>query len=78
MNLNYSKIIPTEFTEYFITIHLILLFSREAPKIYYKLINSKIDNARTIIKAICLWKIDIFNYVVVFNLIMLSILLRKI
>jgi len=47
MNLDYSKIIITNkfhgvFYNY--TSDTLHLFSREAPKIYYKLINSRTDN----------------------------------
>ena len=43
------------------------LFSKETPKTYYKLINSRTNKSRSIIKPISLWKMDIFDYDVVFS-----------
>ena len=43
------------------------LFSRETPKTYYKLINPSSVNEKMFIKPISLWKIDIFDYDLVFS-----------
>jgi hypothetical protein len=43
------------------------LFSKDTPKTYYKLINSRTNKSRSIIKPISLWKINIFDYNLVFS-----------
>jgi hypothetical protein len=55
--------------EYFIIILLILFTCsrKRQPKTYFKLDNPRNNIARSIIKPISLWKIDIFDYNVVFN-----------
>jgi len=48
------------------TSDILYLFSKETPKTYYKVINST-KNAKTLVKPISLWKMNIFNYDIVFS-----------
>jgi hypothetical protein len=48
------------------TSDILYLFSKETPKTYYKVINAT-KNAKTLVKPISLWKIDIFDYNLAFS-----------
>ena len=70
MNLDYSKINITNRVHgvfYNHTSDTLYLFSKETPKTYYKIINLRTNNPRTLIKPISLFKIDIFDYDLVFK-----------
>jgi hypothetical protein len=70
LNLDYSKINITKKVHGVFYNHssdTLYLFSRETPRTYYKLINSRTSKAKMLIKPISLWKIDIFDYDIVFN-----------
>jgi hypothetical protein len=70
MNLNYSRVNITNRVHglfYNHTSDTLYLFSRETPKTYYKIINLRTNNHRTLIKPISLFKIDIFDHDLVFS-----------
>jgi predicted Zn-dependent protease len=70
LNLNYSRFnIPNRINGVFYnySTDILYLFSKETPKTYYKLINFTTNKPRSIIKPISLWKMDIFDYDVVFS-----------
>jgi hypothetical protein len=67
--LDYKKINITNSINgvyYNYTSDILYLFSKETPKTYYKVINAT-KNAKTLVKPINLWKMNIFNYDIVFN-----------
>jgi hypothetical protein len=69
LNLNYSRLNITNRINgvfYNYSTDTLYLFSKETPRSYYKLVNSRTSKARNIIKPINLWKMDIFDYDVVF------------
>ncbi len=70
MKIDYSRInITSRINAVFYnqTSDTLYLFSKKTPKTYYKLINFRTNKARSIIKPISLWKIDIFDYNLVFS-----------
>jgi hypothetical protein len=70
MNLNYSRVNITNRVHglfYNHTSDTLYLFSKETPKTYYKVINLRTNDPRTSIKPISLFKMDIFDYDLVFS-----------
>ncbi len=67
--LDYKKINITNSIDgiyYNHTSNILYLFSKETPKTYYKVINAT-KNAKTLVKPISLWKMNTFNYDIVFS-----------